>query len=363
MRSTFLGRAALAGTLLFAIGACGDSGGSSGPDFDDEATTADTEAAADDAAGMMTGITFALNFGQPNVFLAASASAQRVLARHPEFGGNLAAGIRTRGITMPGLTATAGTGFQFSAAAGCTIESSGTDGDPFDPYDGNSNGIPDDWRVKYVCIEKDTTDAENTVTYNQTIEISAKENSASIHGYSARLSYKVRISDEEGNANGFEVQGTDALDLRAGSATNDYDFRAREYSTVAGETEEASGGEERHVSFDPDGTISLGSDLPDGDLTFHGRQWYANTDDVSLSFTIETTDPLAYDASCFDSSEPPFTNGTIVGRLNGGAHSAMFTIDFTACGSYTTSVDNTSDEPVVVTQRPPLAERAALGRR
>jgi|GEM_PF-1940459 len=362
MRSTFLGRTALASALLFAIGACGDSG-SSGPDFDDEATTADTEAAADDAAGLMSDLSYALNFGSPNVFLSANASAKRVLARHPELGGKLAAGIRSNGISMPGLTAAPGAGFQLSAAVGCSVESSGTDGSPFEPYDGNSNGIPDDWHVKYVCTDKDTSDAENTITYSTTIEISAKENTASLHGYSSRLSYKIRIADEEQNAEGVDVTGTDALDIRAGSASNDYVFSVREYSTVAGETEEGSGGEERHVTFDPDGTITLGNDLPDGDLTFRGRQWYANTDDVSLSFSIQTTDPLAYDASCFDATEPPYTDGTIVGRLNGGAHSAMFTVDFTACGNYTITVDNTSDEPVVVTRRPPLGERAALGRR
>jgi hypothetical protein len=362
MRSTFLGRAALASALIFAIGACGDSG-SSGPDFDDEATTAETEEAADGAVEMMTDITYDINFGGPDIFLASSASAKRLLARHPELARGLGARVRDRGIAMPGLTVRPDGAPQLSAAPGCTITSSGTDGDPFDPYDGNSNGIPDDWHAKQVCVEKDSTDAENILTYTSTIEMAAKENTSAIHGFTASMSYSEKMSDQEGHAGGFELQGSETLDLRADHASSGYKFKVREYETFDGETEEFTAGEERNVSFDPDGTIALESDLPDGDLSVNARQWFAETDDLSLSFSIETTDPLAYDASCFDLTDPPFTDGTIVGRLNGGSHSAMFTVDFTACGTYSVEVDNTSDEPVVVTRRPAQGERAALGRR
>lgn len=351
MRSTFLGRTALASALLFAIGACGDSGGNSGPDFDNEATTAETSDAADAAAGMMTDIAYDLNFGSPDIFLAASASAQRIARKHPELAQGAGARVLAPVIAMPGLSAGADGAIHFSAAVGCTVTSSGSDGDPFDPYDGNSNGIPDDWHAKVVCVSRDTSDSENVVTLTQTVEAAAKENTAALHGFTSSLFYQVKQSDEEGNGSGGEIQLNETLDIRADRASDSYKFKVREWGTTDGHTEEASGGEERSVTFDPDGAIALGSDLPGGDLEVNGRQWFANTDDVSLSFSIQTTDPLAYDASCFDATDPPFTDGTIVGRLNGGSHSAMFTVDFTGCGSYTITVDNTSDEPVVVSRQ------------
>lgn len=336
-----IARVAFATALIFAFSACGDDS-SGGPSFDGEASSGDTENAADNAVNMMTDITYALNFGSPNVLLAASASAKRLEAEHPGFGGVLSARIAAHGIMMPGLTVTAGAPIQFSSAPGCTIESSGTNGDPFDPYDGNENGIPDDWHVKYVCVEHPP--ADSTVT--TTIEASAKENTASLHGYSSHLSYDLKISDGEGNSVGGQFSMTEELDIRASGVTNDLTSKTREFSTQDGTTEEGQAGEERHVSFDPDGTIVLGDDLPDGDLSFSGKRWYANTDDVSLSFTIKTTTPLAYSAACFDATEPPFTDGTIVGTLNGNSHSASYTVHFTSCGNYTVEVSNTTD-PVV----------------
>ena len=69
-----LSRVALSSALIFAFSACGDDS-SSGPEFDDEATTAETEEAAGDAAEMMADLTYSLSFGSPQIGLAAPKSA------------------------------------------------------------------------------------------------------------------------------------------------------------------------------------------------------------------------------------------------------------------------------------------------
>jgi hypothetical protein len=348
MLTKSLSRVALASALIFAFSACGDD--SSGTDFDDEATTAETEDAAEGAADLATSAASSLNFGGPNVLLAASASAEEFAAAHPLTARILAEHGLSAAVSMPGVIGVRGAGLQAVAAVGCSVSGHGADGsDPFEPYDGNLNGIPDDWGIKYTCVAKDSSDTSNVVTQTQTIELSVKENTASLHGFDASMDYVVRISEEEGDAFGIEYHGNEQLDIRSSSAHHDYSFRARGFNTVAGETEEESGGESWDATFDPDGSIALGSDLPDGELEFTGKNWFANSDDVSLSFTIDTPEALAYSAACADVDDnPPFTDGQIRGRLNGGSHSASFLISITDCGSYTVEVDNTSDEPVVV---------------
>lgn len=342
----YLARVALATSLIFAFSACG-SDSSGGTDFDNTATTGDTEDAADNAADLATNITEEMNFGGPNIFIAAPAQVAAFAAKHPiaarPFGG--------RGFTSDLMTA-APTGAKFalqaSAAVGCTVTGHGSDGsDPFQPYDGNGNDIPDDWYVKAVCVTKDSSDTANVVTYTQNVEYSAKENAASVYGYDAAVTATVRAADEEENAEGFEFKASDHLDLRATSAAHRFSYSAREYGTADGVTEEAKGGQSWDASFDPDGNIIFGDPLPDGILAFTGKNWFSNTDDVALSFTLDTPTSLLYSAACADVNDnPPFTQGVIRGRLNGGSSSASFTVTMTDCGVYTVATDNT-DDPVV----------------
>ena len=365
MRSTFLGRTALASALLFAIGACGDSG-SGGPDFDDEATTEETADAAASAIQFIGDAVEQLNFDGPDIALSATKGlAQARALRGPiPLPSSLPAEI-----AMPGLHFTASGGIQLSAAPGCSVSSWGTDGDPWDWYDGNENGVADDWGIDYRCVTKDSADVENIRTYTQVLKLQIKENTASVFGYHATQSYSSSNRWEDGNGygGGFEMEET--LDLRAGSATHAVHYDGKEwgegdsFGDGEGGRAEFAYGASSNVSFDPDGTIIYGDPLPDGDLDVSGRIYFAETDDVSLSFSFETTDPLAFESSCYGDTHPPYVDGTLVGRLNGNAHSASYEVNFTDCGSYEVETHNTSDEPVVVTQRPPQGERAAMGRR
>jgi hypothetical protein len=348
MRSTFFGRTALASALIFAIGACGDSG-SSGPDFDDEATSAETEDVAYDAVEIAVDVVDQLNFDGPNIALSA-AKAQAELRR--SYGAQMGPSRLPIGIQMPGLTFTAAGGIHLAAVPGCTISSYGSDGEPWDWYDGNENGIADDWGIEQTCVTLDSSIVENIRTQTQKLKITIKENTASLFGYHLSQAYSSNNRYENGDEFGGSFTGEETLDIRAGSATHHQEYESKEWSEEEGEREEWVGGSESDVDFDPDGMVALGDPLPDGDFVLGGRRYFASTGGLSLSFTLETTDPLAYNAACWDDSfNPPFTDGTLVGRLNGRSSSAMFTIDFTACESYTIETDNTSDEVVVVSAR------------
>jgi hypothetical protein len=335
-------RVAMATALIFAFSACG-SDSSGGTDFDDSATTGDTEDMAEGSADLATEIASAMDFGSPQIFVAAPAALAAFTAKHPMARQSL---LESKLLTLAPRSAQFAP--QLSAAAGCTLEGHGADGsDPFEPYDGNANGIPDDWAVKVVCVSVDSSDTAHVWTYTQKQELSVKENGAAIYGYDAAMVLSLRATDDDHNSEGIDFKGSDALDLRGTSAAHHFSFSAREYETFDGVTDEDSGGESWDASFDPDGTIVIGDPLPDGILAFTGKNWYANSDDVSLSFTLDTPTSLLYSAACAEVNDnPPFTQGVIRGRLNGHTGSATFTVTMTDCGVYTVATEHT-DDPVV----------------
>jgi len=346
MQSTFFRRVAMASALMLAFSACGDDA-SGGPDFDDTATTEDTELMADAARNLAGHIMDQVDFGHPDLLLSLEATVARVRAEHP-FTARSPLGARlVRGMSdIPGLVAVPGAPLQLVAAPGCSITSHGSEGDPFDPYDGNENGIPDDWAVAYTCIVLDTSDASNTVTHRLRIEISAKENSASLHGYTSHQLYEEKAFDEEGNEEGELYEGEERLDIRAGLATRNGGYHAREWSSIEGVTYEGLYSEMSDASFDPASAISLESPLPNGDLVFTGKRTYWETDDTSLSFSLDTPVTLAFNSECwYTDNTPAFSSGALRGRLNGNGDQATFTVTFNSCGNYTVVTDNTEDLP------------------
>jgi hypothetical protein len=339
-----LSRVVFASALIFAFSACGDD--QSGPAFDDEATSAETEDVAYDAIEVAVDAMDQLNFDGPNIALSA-ARAQSAL--RTTYGAQMGASRLPAAISMPGLGFTATGGISLSAAPGCSTTSYGNDGDPWDWWDANENGIADDWGIEYTCVTKDSADLENILTRTDKLKITIKENGASLFGYHMTQSYSTTYRYENGDGYGGGFTGEETLDIRATTATHASRYEGKEWNVEDGGRTEWVGGAESDVDFDPDGTIALEAPLPDGEFVLGGRRYFASTGGLSLSFTLETTDPLVYNAACWDdNSNPPFTDGTLVGHLNGRSSSAMFTIDFTGCETFEIDTDNTSDEPVVV---------------
>jgi len=343
MPTTAFARVALATALIFAFSACSES--SSGPDFDGTANTEDTEEAGAASADFATEIADAMNFGSPGITLAAFPLAARAEAEHPFTARTPLGGRLVRGApSIPGLVAVPGAPIQFSAAVGCSLESRGTDGEPFNPYDGNENLVPDDWWVRYVCTFLDSTSVDNIVTHRILIEAEVKENMSSLHGYTASSTYEESYADEEGNQEGQRIVAHDFIDVRTDGISRRASFRLRGWGTSEGVTNEGILGEESSATFDPDVAISGETSLPSGDLDFTGKQYYYNTEGTSLSFTLDTPTPLHYNAVCLaDGIEPPFDSGELRGRLNGNSGSARFLVTFADCDDFTIATENTDD--------------------
>jgi len=354
-----LSRFAIASVFVFAVGACSESGGG-GPDFDDEATSEETEDVAYDAVQITTNVVDQLNFDGPDIALVAMRSGAELRAR---YGAQMGPSRLPAGIAMPGVTFTAAGELRLSAAPGCTVSSWGTDGDPWDWWDGNENGIADDWGIESTCVYVDSTEVENIRTQTQKLKITIKENTASLYGYHVTQAYSSTYRYENGDGYGGGYKAEETLDIRATSATHAARYEGNEWGEEDGDREEWISGAESDVDFDPTGTIAFGDPLPDGEFVLSGRSYFASTGGLSLSFTLETTDPLAYSAACWDDGfDPPFTDGTLVGHLNGRSSSAMFTVDFTACDSFTIETDNTSDELVDATRERPTERPVAYRR-
>ena len=347
-------RATVALALAAFTAACGGGDGT-GPSFADSVSTADALDFADlaaDAAGQMA---YQMNFGSASIGLAAPAAVRRLSAKG--FLATKSLGGRT---LLPAANvidwrsaAANPSGLQASAGEGCTYSFHGIQlGGGF--VDVNQNGIPDDVLIRIDCIQTDSiSNPDTNYIHRQFQEQTIKENFSSMYGYTATVKVEEKYSDEFGNWEGYDVHGTETLDIRSGSAAHKYDFTYHEGGKFGAESADYVGGTSWDGAFDPDSPISLAADLPDGQLSFSGREYFTDTESNNLSFALHTTTPLAYDAACASAdTNPPFSAGVIRGDLNANASQAHFTVTFTSCGNYDVAVNGTYDEPVVVSARP-----------
>lgn len=325
---------AVAASLVTVLAACGDSG-SSGPTFSDSVSTADAQDFAGDAVSGVADAIDQLNFGTGVIGLAAPAFVTRMQAEHPFLGARLGSSRLQGAPSLPDWRTVAANpaGFHASAAEGCTITESGFQ------YGGgvvdvDQNGIPDDLFIKEECFQTDSTsNPDTTITTYVLLQEHLKQNFASLYGFDISFDAQQKLSDQFGNFGMEKTHATESLDIRSGSATHGFNYVTGEsgkFDTASSAIEFGTG---FNVAFTPTGTITLGDPLPNGSVVLSGREYLTNTEDQNLSFTLSTTTPLAYDASCYaGASNPPFTAGVLRGLLNNNASSASFTATFTACG-------------------------------
>jgi hypothetical protein len=345
-------RASLALALAAFTAACGDSG-STGPSFPDSVSTADAEDFADGVAEYANGVAYSINFNGPSVGVAAPAAFARLEADLPAS----AATMRGRTGRGPDLSlldwrnvAARAKGPQLSADR-CTFTIRGAY-DPFaeEPVDDNENGIPDDLYVKMECVYEYPEGDYLYVEY-ETQEVTWKEITSSLYGQTIAASYEEGARDNEGY-HGFLRYSLEARqDIRTDGITDEASFKLR-YEEKEPELalEFFEQGESWDNAFDPTGTINPESNIPDGALTLNGRRYTINSEGAGASFTISTPTPLSYNAACAAvPTNPPFTAGVLLGRLNNSSSQASFEVTFTSCGNYAIDVDGAYDEPVVVT--------------
>lgn len=228
------------------------------------------------------------------------------------------------------------------AAQGCAIESRGTiDGTYYHFADQNENGIPDDWSFKFVCATVDSTDPANVVTRSSRYEYSVKEDPAALFGYTFARSSRSKEVPQQGVAIGNETRVSATVKLQPDGGTLTTTMKNTNWNDDEGEYTENVTGHHWDVTFDPDSPIALGSPLPSGDLDFGGRRYFWQTGFSAFSFTLETLEPLHYNAEC--EIGPRFDSGILRGRLNGKEGAPEYVITFSACGDTDVQVNNASE--------------------
>ncbi|HEX7918629.1 MAG TPA: hypothetical protein VF454_04450, partial [Gemmatimonadales bacterium] len=237
-------------------------------------------------------------------------------------------------------------GIQRAAAEGCTTTVRGSV-DPWGdfPVDVNGNDIPDDFYLKYVCIETDSTGGDTVMTETHTQEMHYQEVAGSLYGLTVSLFEEARAADNHGRYafTRYHIDGT--LDIRHTGLTDRSSYTIRTEGNAGTGVEFSENGESWNNVFTPSGQITGNTpQLPAGDLFLTGRRYRTGSDGENLSFTMTTPVALKYYTPCVAAdSTPPFTAGTLRGEVNGRSTNGFFEVGFIACGQYVVSVDSTFD--------------------
>jgi hypothetical protein len=338
--------------FAFVAASCGGDGGT-GPTFADSVSTSEAQGRAAQTVNNIGLSVGQLNFGEGSIGLVAKAFTARVTAQRPFAVRSIGGHALRREVRIPDWhTIVQGSaGSQASAEEGCTVTQSGTT--PGGPVDVDQNGFPDNLYFRQECLLTDSTsNADTTYISYLLVEERVKQNFSSLYGFDISVTELEKDSDEFGNFASFGVTGTEALDIRSGSATHRVNFTVNEGGKVDTASAAYEDGVNWNVAFAPSASIFLGDPLPNGALTLSGREYTTDTEDQNVSFTLLTDTPLAYSASCYAAlSNPPFTAGVLIGRLNNNADNGSFSATFTACGAAPTiSTEGTYAAP-------PLAAR------
>jgi hypothetical protein len=293
---------------LLVASACGDA---TGPDFDGSFTEAQAAYVAEDAYGDLSYIVDQLDFGSPTVGLA---GAEAVAARG--FRGKAAARF------AHGLQA---------AGAGCTVTASGTDEDPWDPYDGNDNGIPDDYSLTYDCVEIDSLAPGVSETEREVYRIRVKERAGVLRGWDGSSEWTAEEEVTGGDTYRERSKWTEHHSIKGDVATFGYDYVGDSREEEAeGATWVYAWGESLDASFDPNGTIVAGEPLPAGELDVTGRTYWDYGAEGALDFRLSSAAPLAYSPACRDDEGQPLVGGALRGLLNGD-QAKGFLLTFHSC--------------------------------
>lgn len=337
----------LAASALVTLAACG--GGDGGPNWADEVDETTATEAADVAAEMATTVA--------NSILEGSVSSELPFGfvkgtESPSLTEQLLARARRQLLVRSSRPELANAPSPFRVSAVCEPVISGQLDELEEPIDSDEDGIPNDVTVTFPsgCTE---VDGDDTYTYSGSLRY---RDVAGLYGYRLDLNnLRLRVSGtwgyEQVAGDGFEtgVYSSSAI-------THDVDMTQTlslryEDAVVAGPMTVAplsiteSFRWIESAAYDPDGTITFEAEIPNGDLTFDidMRRQFDATDgeesvEMALRFTMTTTDPLAIDnVTC---NGP--TDGTIVGDLNGN-DAVGFTINWSACDTYTITVRGTTE--------------------
>lgn len=227
---------------------------------------------------------------------------------------------------------------QAAADQGCTITSSGTDDGPWDPYDGNENGLPDDYHLKLDCFY--VTDTVTNATFQQRREIRAKERAGEEFGLDLTESYLNRW-EVDGELDE-ESKGDRTLQMSRNELHGTIGWTANYRYSEGGESPSwYTDHEEMHGELAaaeiggpavrrPAGPFAS-REIPYGEFRFTGKIEYAESEGYGYAFDLSTPIPLEVDGECAWDIGQLFTGGVILALYHGDADRG-FGFSFNGCG-------------------------------
>jgi hypothetical protein len=335
----------LAASALVTLAACG---GDEGPNWADEVDAETAAGAGELAADMATSVSYAILNGDMSselpIGLVKGTDSPTLTERSIAL-------VRRQLLTRTSRPELSRSPSPFRVSAECQADISGALDSLGAPLDTDEDGVPNDMTISFPagCTE---VDGDITYTYSGSFRF---RDVAGLYGIRMDVNnLRFRAEDASGYEQ-FTADGDETLVYSSSAVTHEVDMTqsARLHATGAVTGAMASAAFTLDESFrwiedaayDPDGTIALESDIPNGDLTFTidmRLQLFATdgeeSEEYAFRFTMATTDPLAIDnVTCYGP-----TDGTIVGDLNGN-DAVGFTINWSACDTYVVTVRGTTE--------------------
>ena len=346
MRHLAFVRSAAFVAALTLFSAC--SSDSSGPSYDDTFTFGDAMNQAEGVAEGSENMMETMHWGFPELGIFASPSFASLIP-----GGGSA---MRRPARLPRPVAGASVGAYLSAlqaaAPGCTISGHGsTGGDLYEPYDGNENGIGDDFLVKVECTSVEEVGEGVTVTYKEGEELRIKERSGVLWGWDASIRYW--YSDERSDGLDHDegrIELGQFLVVTTTRAEHGQKFLWAEEGLDGDVPYNYEDGADIKGVFTSAGdAIEFQTLFPEGTVELSGRVWTLDLEGPNLSWHIRTDDPLVWSPACADDIGQPFVDGEIEVLLNGD-ESKGFALDAEECGDGWDVEVFGEEEPIPVTR-------------
>jgi hypothetical protein len=343
----------LAASALVTLAACGGDEGPNWVDEVDSETAAEMGSqAAEVATSIATSIVSMSNAVQPPFELVAGTetpnAAERAIAMARR-------SVYSRGMDYKYMMNSSS---PFRVGTVCVPVYSGELDEFGEPIDSDEDGVADDATISFPanCTE---VEGEDTYTYSGSIRI---RDLTGLWAYRVDFNnLRLRVSNTGGSFEQMTIDGFETATFASNGVTHQVDitesasFSYNEISAArihaappqasAAVTGSFSDTYKENSTYDPDGTIVFGDDVPSGtlDFTLDLRFVYAasngeESESGAIRFTMATTDPLDIDAVTCNGP----VDGTIVGDLNGN-EDVGFTIDWSACDNYTVTVRGTTD--------------------
>ena len=316
------GRLRTAGAGLVAVlamAACGDDDNGGNTDINPAQAAVIGQAAVDQLGGLANGLS---HFSTPGVgglasgFFAPAAPGGRVLLSSI---GRLNPAVR-RSLAL------------ISRAADCVpTESSTTDAD--------GDGIPDDNIITFTtsnCGFSDTTDAGELLnfTVTGTVRIQDTDGASTLFGYQVGIAaFTVTVTDTITSTPDLSVSVSGSFDADVQTTLANASQNLRTSLRLNG-TRVFGDHANWAVGYTPTaGDIDIEAEsLPPGEFTLNGSyDWNGayNTADGDWSFSLQTTEPLAWDGC--DEEDWVFESGQLRGAIS-ARQTVGFTIDYAGCG-------------------------------